>query len=112
MVILERIEQLMRERGLSKKKLAKASGLSDSTISNLFKRHNDPSFATLKSICDGLGITLMQFFAEEGEAVVLTSEQQKLFAAWNTLSVKQRKLMLEFVDTFQEEIGERADREP
>ena len=53
----------------------------------------------------------MQFFAEEGEAVVLTREQQKLFAAWNILSVKQRKLMLEFVDTFQEEFGETADRE-
>ena len=111
MILLERIEQLMKERGLSKKKLAKAAGLSDSTISNLFKRHNDPSFATLKSICDGLGITLMQFFAEEGEAVVLTREQQKLFAAWNILSVKQRKLMLEFGDTFQEVVGETADRE-
>jgi transcriptional regulator with XRE-family HTH domain len=111
MVILERIQQLMTERGLSKKKLAKASGLSDSTISNLFKRHNDPSFATLKAICDGLGITLMQFFAEDGEAVVLTQEQQKLFAAWNFLSAKQRRLMLEFVDTFQEEIGKAAKNE-
>ena len=48
---------------------------------------------------------------QDGEAVVLTQEQQKLFAAWNFLSAKQRRLMLEFVDTFQEEIGKAAKNE-
>ena len=107
MIILERIEQLMKERGLSKKKLAKAAGLSDSTISNLFKRHNDPSFATLKSICDGLGITLMQFFAEEGEAVVLTREQQKLFAAWNIYPLSKGNSCLNLSILFRKSSGKR-----
>ena len=69
-----RIRELMAERKWSEYRLAIASGLSQSTVANIFNRNTTPSVATLESICAGFGITLAQFFAE-GEMVELTEEQ-------------------------------------
>ena len=59
-----RIRELMGERQWSEYRLALASGLSQSTISNIFKRNTVPSVATLEAICAAFGISLAQFFAE------------------------------------------------
>lgn len=56
-----RIRQLMKERSWSEYRLAKMSGLSASTLSNLFTRNTTPSIGTLEAICKGFGITLGQF---------------------------------------------------
>ena len=73
---LERIKNLMSERGWTEYKLAKEAELPQSTISTLFSRNNLPSIPTLEAICQGLGITMSQFFAE-GELVELTKEQRE-----------------------------------
>ena len=59
-----RIRQLMAERGWTIYRLAQESGLSQTTISNIFKRNNQPSLPTVNAICDACGITLAQFFTE------------------------------------------------
>ena len=69
----ERILQLLRERNWTEYRLAKESGLSQSTISNLFKRNTTPSIPTLEAICNGFGITLSQFFSD-GNIVELSEE--------------------------------------
>ncbi len=53
-----RIRQLMAERGWTIYRLAQESGLSQTTISNIFKRNNQPSLPTVNAICDACGITL------------------------------------------------------
>ena len=68
----------MNERGWSEYRLAKESGLSQSTISNLFVRNTLPSIATLEIICKSFGITLAQFF-EDGNFVELTDVQYQFF---------------------------------
>ena len=85
----QRIRQLMDERGWSEYRLAIASGLSQSTVANIFNRNTTPSVSTLESICAGFGITLAQFFAE-GELVALSPEQKEMFAAWATLTKPQK----------------------
>jgi len=47
-----RIRQLMAERGWTIYRLAQESGLSQTTISNIFKRNNQPSLPTVNAICD------------------------------------------------------------
>lgn len=78
---LERIRQLLNERNWTEYRLAKESGLSDSTIKNNYKRNTQPTIDTLEAICRGFGITLAQFFAE-GDMVELTPEQKELFDNW------------------------------
>ena len=87
-----RIRELMAERKWSEYRLAIASGLSQSTVANIFNRNTTPSVPTLESICAGFGITLAQFFAE-GEMVELTEEQREMFSAWSTLTKEQKEAL-------------------
>ena len=91
-----RIRELMAERKWSEYRLAIASGLSQSTVANIFNRNTTPSIATLESICAGFGITLAQFFAE-GDMVELTEEQKEMFAAWSSLSKDQKDVLRQLI---------------
>ena len=91
-----RIRELMAERKWSEYRLAIASGLSQSTVANIFNRNTTPSIATLESICAGFGITLAQFFAE-GEMVELTEEQREMFSAWSTLTKEQKEALQQLI---------------
>lgn len=92
--IQEKIKSLMAIRGWSEYRLTKVSDLPQSTISYLFKRSNAPSFHTLDAICQAFGITLSQFFAEQGKPVTLTAEQRDVLLLWGSLSEEQRSLIL------------------
>lgn len=62
MEILERINNLRNERGWFIYKLAEESGITQSTLANMFSRKTMPSISTLKQLCDAFGISLSQFF--------------------------------------------------
>lgn len=94
MNVQERLLELMAQRGWSAYKLAKQAELSETTISNLFKRNQAPTLYTLERICDAFGITLSQFFSEDGEAVTLTDEQRKLLSGWAAMSDKNKEILL------------------
>ena len=91
-----RIRELMQERGWIECQLVIASGLSQSTVENIFNRNTTPSVATLESICGGFGITLSQFFAE-GDMVELTEEQKEMFSAWSSLSKDQKEVLNQLI---------------
>lgn len=95
-----RILQLMQERGWTEYKLAKASGLSQSTIANIFVRNTIPSISTLEAICKGFGITLSQFFSDSN-LVELTDEQKKLFDAWVSLTADEKQLIQQLIRKFK-----------
>ena len=100
MDVLERLRRLMYERDWTEYRLAKESGLSQSTISNMFYRNTIPSVATLEIICRALGITLAQFFAD-GKFVELTDEQYDFFNRWAALRPEQKRLVDELITQFK-----------
>lgn len=58
-----RIVELCRERGLSVNKLSALCGLTQSTLNNIVSgRNNSATVATVKKICDGLEISVAEFF--------------------------------------------------
>ena len=59
----QRIRYFMEQQNWSEYRLALESGLSQSTVANIFNRNTTPSLDTLQAICSGLGITMSQFFA-------------------------------------------------
>lgn len=95
----KRIKQLMDERNWTDYRLAKESELSHSTVTNMFNRNNAPTLPTLEAVCRAFGITLAQFFSEGDSPNALTEEQQKLFSRWSTLTDKQKRLLLELMNT-------------
>lgn len=99
MNVPERLKQLMSDRSMTVYALAKASGLHWQTIKNLFVKTSNPSVATMTSICNGLGITLSQFFAEENEtAITLTAEQNLLLQKWNSISKADQQIIISMLD--------------
>ncbi|MEG1884571.1 MAG: helix-turn-helix transcriptional regulator [Clostridia bacterium] len=62
--VRNRVLQLCGQRGISINKLATMSALPPSSIKNiLYGKSQNPKIITIKMICDGLDITLEQFFA-------------------------------------------------
>ena len=61
--IANRILQLCDERGIAVNELANISGISPSTVySILNEKSQNPGTVTIKKLCDGLEITLGEFF--------------------------------------------------
>ena len=77
MDVIARISELMEKQGWTRYQLAKASGLSQSTISNMYQRNTVPSVSTIETICDALDISLPQFFAQEKDLFYSLNEKQK-----------------------------------
>jgi len=64
--VQERILELCRQRSISVNKLSTMSGVTQSTVNNIVSgRNNSPTVSTIKKLCDGLGITIEEFFNSE-----------------------------------------------
>ena len=62
--VRQRIIQLCQERDISINKLSSISGVTQSTVNNIVSgRNNSTTVSTIKKLCDGLEITLGQFFS-------------------------------------------------
>ncbi len=93
-----RLKQLMDERGLNMYALSKRSGVSWNTIKNFFVRKTKPNIATLAMLCNGLEISMAQFFEEDAKAAHLTAEQQHLINRWNQLNDKEKQTISDTMD--------------
>ena len=91
MTVLEKIELLRKEKGWSINYLAMESGLTQSTLNNLYSRKAEPKISTLRAICDAFGISLSDFFREEDE------NEDELIRRIKNLSQKNKELLLQLV---------------
>ena len=72
--VKDRILELCRENNITINKLATISGIIQSTLNNITNgRNNSTTIATIKKICDGLEITLEEFFSAD---IFKTLEQE------------------------------------
>ncbi|MGI6161225.1 MAG: helix-turn-helix domain-containing protein [Christensenellales bacterium] len=61
--VKERILELCQMRGITINKLATLSGVTQSTVNNITSgRNNSTTIATIKKLCDGLDISIIDFF--------------------------------------------------
>lgn len=90
MEVLEKIEMLRKEKGWSINCLAMESGLTQSTLNNLYTRKTEPKISTLRAICGAFGITLSEFFKEE-------ENEDELLRRVKTLSEDNKKALLQLL---------------
>ena len=90
MEVLEKIERLRIEKGWSINYLAMESGLTQSTLNNLYSRNTEPKISTLRAICGAFGITLSDFFKEE-------ETEDELLRRVKTLSQDNKKALLQII---------------
>mgnify|MGYP002554424138 FL=1 len=61
--VRQRILELCAQQGITVNRLATRSGVTQSTVNNIVSgRNHSATVATIKKLCDGLDITLRNFF--------------------------------------------------
>ena len=90
MNVLEKIKKMQAERGWSTYKLSYESGLTQSTLSNMFARGTCPTVDTLERICEAFGITLAEFFEEDERKAHVSKEELELLNKYRALSDKEK----------------------
>ena len=64
--VRNRLIDLLEEKQITLHKLSTLSGLAPSTIKNIiYGKSVNPGIVTLKILCDGLGLSLVEFFSTE-----------------------------------------------
>lgn len=67
MDVIGKLRKLIDDRGWTTYHFSKVCGLPEATTGNVFRRGTVPTIGTLEIMCQGLGITLAQFFTDESE---------------------------------------------
>ncbi|WP_317854211.1 helix-turn-helix transcriptional regulator [Chakrabartyella piscis] len=64
--VKQRLLRLCEGRGITINKLATMSGVTQSTLNNIVSgRNNSTTISTIKKLCDGLDITIIDFFDDD-----------------------------------------------
>ena len=64
--VVKRIYELCEERNITPNALSYLAGISQSTVKSILNGESkNPGIVTLKKICDGLDITIVDFFDTE-----------------------------------------------
>ncbi len=95
-----KIIELCAKTGITKYRLSQTTGISQSALSDITKGKNLPGVITLEKICDAFGITLAQFFTEDGNVLDLSEEQKRLLQTWSTLKPEEKN----FINTCMESL--------
>ncbi|MBR0327910.1 MAG: helix-turn-helix transcriptional regulator [Clostridia bacterium] len=65
-IVAARFTEICKERGIKLNELANVSGVTPSTVYSMVDpNRRDISITTIKKLCDGLGITLGEFFSTD-----------------------------------------------
>lgn len=73
--IAHRLLELCEEHHITLNKMSTICGMTQSTLNNIVNTgSNNPTVSTVKKVCDGLGITLAQFF----DAPVFNTLEQEI----------------------------------
>lgn len=99
MTVQQRIEELLKQRGWSKYKLAKEAGFYPATVYDWFNdKGYTPDRNSIESICLAVGITQAEFYSgvDEGN---LDTEQTALLELFAKIPKDKRKIAFELLKT-------------
>ena len=94
--ILQKLDKLRKEKGISIFKLTELAGLSENTIYNWYNKGSQPSLEALQAVCDVLNISLSCFFAENINESI-SAQEEKLLTLFRTLTPDQKELYMQLL---------------
>lgn len=86
----ERIKELRERSGFTQNRLAEWAGVSQTHLRRVELGQQDITIGQLRLVCDGLGITLAEFFN-------VNEEEENLTDVIAKLTPKQKQLLMEFL---------------
>lgn len=103
MDLIARINELLVQSGWSKYQLAKEANLSQSTISSMINRGNNPTVSTIESCCRAFGITMAEFFDADLQDKEFSLEERKLISDWRQLSPEMKHAVQQMIAASRQE---------
>ncbi len=96
---IRKIKKILEEKGWSLYRLSRECDIPYSSLNNLFQRNTEPTLPLLRSICNGLGISLSEFF--EGEPtpprIEFTADERKLVIEYRSMNRIGKQLLKTYV---------------
>lgn len=86
----ERIKELRERSGFTQNRLAEWAGVSQTHLRRVELGQQDITIGQLRLVCDGLGITLSEFFN-------VNEEEENLTDVIAKLTPKQKQLLMDFL---------------
>lgn len=94
--VLQKIEHYMNARKWSLYRLAKETDIQYSSLHSMFEKNTQPTIPTMAKICQGLGITMGEFFSDTivTEFSHCTEDEQELLNLYRELDRQDQKMIL------------------
>lgn len=97
MKTIERMKEIMNEKGIKQVELAKALGLSKTTINAWFNNNSDPKTDQLEQIADTLNVSVEYLVTGQERKDHLTGEEKMLVDEFRCLNNTGKKQSLEYI---------------
>lgn len=94
-----KLQQIMKTRGLKQKQLAEMGGVSDNAISKWVNGLSCPKIETLEPLAKALGLTIGDLTGDFGNNQELSEEDKRFIA----LTPQRKALLLKFLDAIESE---------
>lgn len=99
MDIVRKIDKIRVNKGWSFYRLSQESGVSTQTFSKWMEGNTTPSLNALEAVCGAFGITLANFFAENG-VVEVTEDAKAVFDNWNYLTKEEKQSIKTIIENY------------
>lgn len=99
--VFERIEYLRKTKHFTMYRLAKESDIPYSSLNNIIHRRTCPTIGTLEKICQGLNISLSDFFHFELyplKDMTLTPDEDEILNQYRSLSQGKKMLLKAYMN--------------
>lgn len=108
-----KITHLLKERDWTLYRLAKESGVQSSDLKKICFCNRIPTVPTIIKICNGLGITMSEFFNEKSTSIdQLTASERQLLACFHNMAKEDKKLAADYVHSLLKHVPHAADQAP
>ena len=94
----KKLKEIMKSKQLTQMELAKLAHISQNTVSNWLNDLSSPTLKNLEALADSLNLTVGELIGDFSHNPNLSKEDKKLLA----LPIKQKKILLKFVDFLSE----------
>ena len=102
--MLTTLQRYCKEKKMTVYALAKATGLSTSSLSNFLKGNTKPYVYTLLLICEALSISITDLFIAKTE---LLEEEEKIIICYRKMSNKKKRMLsfyMEMLEQYEEKV--------
>ena len=102
--MLQKLKMICRQKRISQYALAKATGMSTSSISSIMSGRTKPYIYTLLMICDALGVSIHELFAHEDTGI--DPEEALMLRLYRQLPKEKQGQLKRYADMLYQYKGE------